>query len=490
MLFNSIDFLIFFPIVTLAFFIIPKKARTIWLLLASYYFYMSWNPKYAVLILISTGITFASGFLIERAKTTRGKKLAVAGSLISNLGILAVFKYADFAIRSLNALANAMGAPTLDWQIDLLLPVGISFYTFQALSYTLDVYRGNIKPERNFIKYALFVSFFPQLVAGPIERSVNLLPQIQKITKIKVWNFDRVRDGVLLMCWGFFQKLMIADRAALLVNQVYTNYAAYGFLELALATVLFAFQIYCDFDGYTNIARGAARVLGIDLMKNFKQPYLATNIRSFWRRWHISLTSWFTDYVYIPLGGNRKGFPRKLLNIFIVFALSGLWHGASWNFVAWGLLHAFYMIAAAVFMRFKPRNNGAPLKTAQSAEPFSKKLGKILITFIFVDIAWVFFASDSFSHSVGIFKQMLTSFQTTGIFSLGLDRGNWAMLIFALAVLLIVDVLHEKGKSIFKLVKKQQIWFRWGLYLGLVWCVLLFGIYGPAFTNEFIYFQF
>lgn len=336
MLFNSIDFLIFFPIVTAIFFVIPRKLKTLWLLVTSYYFYMSWNPKYAALIAISTVITFISGVLIEKTKGWYGKKLVVITSLVSNLVILGIFKYADFALQTLSLIISQMGLETIDKRLDLLLPVGISFYTFQALSYTIDVYRGNIKAERNVLRYALFVSFFPQLVAGPIERSGNLLCQIQKLAETKLWDFVRVREGLLLMTWGLFQKLVIADRASILVNQVYSNYRDYGFLELVIASVLFAFQIYCDFGGYTNIARGAARVMGISLMQNFQQPYFAANIRDFWRRWHISLTSWFTDYLYIPLGGNRKGTVRQYVNILIVFGLSGLWHGASWHFVAWG----------------------------------------------------------------------------------------------------------------------------------------------------------
>lgn len=307
MLFNSIDFLVFFPIVTIVFFVIPRKLRTLWLLIASFYFYMSWNPKYAVLIAISIVITFISGLLMEKVKGANEKKLLLVVSLVSNLVILGVFKYADFVLQTLSIITNRLGFGTIDKRLDLLLPVGISFYTFQALSYTLDVYRGNIKAERNILRYALFVSFFPQLVAGPIERSGNLLCQIQKISEIKLWNFERVRDGMLLMFWGLFQKLVIADRASILVNQVYGNYKDYGFLELAIASILFAFQIYCDFGGYTNIARGAARVMGFSLSQNFQQPYFAVSIKDFWRRWHISLTSWFTDYIYIPMGGNKGG---------------------------------------------------------------------------------------------------------------------------------------------------------------------------------------
>lgn len=313
MLFNSIDFLLFFPIVTIIFFVMPKKLKTLWLLIASYYFYMSWNPKYAALIAISTVITFLSGILIEKAKGKREKKLVVAASLLSNLAILGIFKYANFVLQTLSYITNGLGLGTIDRRLDLLLPVGISFYTFQALSYTLDVYKGNVEAERNILRYALFVSFFPQLVAGPIERSGNLLCQIQAITKTKLWDFERVRDGLLLMFWGLFQKLVIADRASILVNQVYDNYGNYGFLELAVASVLFAFQIYCDFSGYTNIARGAAKVMGFSLMQNFRQPYFATSIKDFWRRWHISLTSWFTDYLYIPLGGTARGFFGSVL---------------------------------------------------------------------------------------------------------------------------------------------------------------------------------
>ena len=304
MLFNSMDFLIFFPIVTLIYFVMPKKLKTVWLLISSYYFYMCWNPKYAVLIAFSTVITYLSGLAlsyvcgmknISSDKRNFYKKWIVAASFISNLGILAVFKYADFFLTNMYGLFSALGFTVTERTLDLLLPVGISFYTFQALGYTIDVYRGGICAEKNFIRYALFVSFFPQLVAGPIERTPNLLTQIQQMEKKTLWNWDNICNGLFLMLWGFFQKLVIADRTAIVVNTVYNQYTEYGFIGILLATFLFAFQVYCDFDGYTNIARGAARVLGIRLMKNFKQPYFAVNIRDFWRRWHISLTSWFTE---------------------------------------------------------------------------------------------------------------------------------------------------------------------------------------------------
>lgn len=456
-------------------------------MVASYYFYMSWNPKYAVLIAISTVITFMSGLLIEKVNTKHKKKLVVAASLISNLGILAIFKYANFVLRTLSIIAEHLGFGTIDRRLDLLLPVGISFYTFQALSYTIDVYKGSIKAEKNILRYALFVSFFPQLVAGPIERSSNLLTQIQKVKEMKLWDFRRIRDGLLLMFWGLFQKLVIADRASILVNQVYSSYQDYGFLELTTASVLFAFQIYCDFDGYSNIARGAARVMGFSLMKNFRQPYLATDIRDFWKRWHISLTLWFTDYLYIPLGGNRKGIVWKYFNIIIVFMVSGLWHGASWHFVAWGFIHAVYQIVEDLIALLERKI----WKNSLSAVSFSQRLGKSITTFIMVDFAWVFFAADSLRHVYRIFRQMLTTFQTTSIYEIGLDRGNWFMLCFGIVVLMIVDVIHEREGAVFSLVNQQTVWFRWILYLGLIWCTIMFGIYGISYnTSQFIYFQF
>ncbi len=489
MLFNSIDFLFFFPIVTLLFFIIPKRLRTSWLLIASYYFYMSWNPKYAVLIALSTVTTFISGILIEKAEKPSTKKLIVSASLIVNLSILGIFKYADFALQTLSSIAQHLGFSAIDRRLDLLLPVGISFYTFQALSYTLDVYRGTIRAEKSIIRYALFVSFFPQLVAGPIERSGNLLSQVQKINERKLWDYDRIRDGLLLMFWGLFQKLVIADRTSILVDQVYGNYADYGFLELAIASVLFAFQIYCDFGGYTSIARGAAQVMGFSLMQNFRQPYLAVSIKDFWRRWHISLTSWFTDYLYIPLGGSRKGLLRQYLNILIVFGVSGLWHGASWHFVAWGLLHAIYQIAGNAKNHILKHGDRKPEK--ENASSFSQKLGKGIVTFALVDFAWIFFAADSLRQVYAILRQMLTTFQISSIYDMGLDRGNWFMLLMGICILTAVDVVHEKGKSVFLFVNRQTLWFRWILYLGLIWCTILFGIYGVEYdSSQFIYFQF
>lgn len=404
--------------------------------------------------------------------------------LASNLSILALFKYANFFLANVSVFVQKFGAEGISYRLDLLLPVGISFYTFQAVSYTADVYRGEIKAEKNILKYALFVSFFPQLVAGPIERSKNLLSQIQQIEKLKIRNSRDIREGFRLMLWGFFQKLVIADRISILVSQVYDHFDAYGFLEITLSSVLFAFQIYCDFGGYSDIARGAARVMGFTLMHNFRQPYLAMSIKDFWKRWHISLTSWFTDYLYIPLGGNRKGKGRQYLNQYIVFLTSGLWHGAQWNYVVWGLIHA--TLRTASDMKHKLLIN---LNAKKGKITFSTRIRKTLTTFFLIDFAWIFFASNGFRNGIKMLKQMTTVFMSGK--NLGFSLFDWLVLIFGIMVLVMVDILHEKGVSINTVFDKQENWFRGGVLAFLLWSILLLGVFGEDYVaREFIYFQF
>lgn len=335
MLFNSLEFLLFFPTVCIIYFLLGKnKFRNPFLLLASYYFYMNWKPIYAVLILTSTILTYACGLLVEKYSGDKNKqKLFLINSLVLNFGILFIFKYFNFVNESIFHILSIAGLKWTVPNLDVLLPVGISFYTFQAVGYSIDVYRGTIKAERNFITYALFVSFFPQLVAGPIERAKNLLPQFHSEHH---FDADNVAEGIKQMIWGFFMKLCVADVLSSYVDAVYNNVANHNGTSMILATLFFTIQIYCDFAGYSNIAIGAARVMGYRLMENFKQPYFSLNIKEFWRRWHISLSTWFMDYLYIPLGGNRVSYPRHLLNLAITFLVSGVWHGANWTFVLWG----------------------------------------------------------------------------------------------------------------------------------------------------------
>jgi len=491
MLFNSIDFLLFFPIVVAIYFVIPKKLRYIWLLMASYYFYMSWNPRYAILMLLSTIITYVSSIGIEKSNAILWKMVWVAGSLISNLSILCIFKYANFILVNIERVLITIGIEITECRLDLLLPVGISFYTFQALSYTIDVYRGKIKAERNILKYSLFVSFFPQLVAGPIERSKNLLYQIQNCEEIKLWNFERVRDGFLLMMWGLFQKLVIADRISLLVDTVINNYEKYGFVEISVAMILFAFQIYCDFGGYTNIARGTARIMGFELMKNFQQPYLATSIKEFWRRWHISLTSWFTDYVYIPLGGNRKGSIKKYVNILIVFGISGFWHGASWNFIVWGLLNCFVIL---VSQEFEPLYRRFRNKFSKLVSSYPYHCFEATRTFLLMGLI----RSLDCYRNVGVtfwkWGTMFTRFNWDEVFgggltSLGLKAVDYVIIAVAIVIIFVVSKLGQKRDLRQALVGKTIL--SWSLAGVLLICILLFGAYGMGYdASQFIYNQF
>ncbi len=490
MLFNSLEFLIFFPVVTLLYFAFPHRVRYIWLLIASYFFYMCWNPKYALLMAFSTVSTYAAGVLIEKSKRTLTKKLWVGLSFSVNIAILFFFKYFDFAIDNINALLSAGGFELVNPAFDVILPVGISFYTFQALGYTVDVYRGDIESEKNILRYALFVSFFPQLVAGPIERSGNLIKQLRER---HYFNTKNVANGMMLMLWGFFEKLVIADRAAYVVDTVYNNYTAYSGLSLVLATVLFAFQIYCDFASYSDIARGAAQVMGFNLMKNFNTPYFAKSVSEFWRRWHISLSTWFRDYLYIPLGGNRKGRARKYFNLMVVFLLSGLWHGASWNFVIWGGLNGIYQIAGDA-------TKGIRLKLSQKMgldrEVFSNKLLKVIVTFALINFSWIFFRAESFTAAISIIKSIFSEFNlwifTDGtIFTLGLDAKDMLVLALSLAVLFVMSLMKYRGIAIRETLAKQGLWFRYFVYLAGIFAVLIFGIYGPEYdASQFIYFQF
>jgi len=494
MLFNSFDFLIFFPIVTLIYFVIPARVRYLWLLVASYYFYMCWNVEYAGLLAFSTFSTWGAGWLIQKAKSFRWKKLALAGCLFINIGILFVFKYLGFFEDILNSILGRLHIQPLERSFDILLPVGISFYTFQALGYIVDVYRGKINPEKNFFRYALFVSFFPQLVAGPIERSENLLNQVRNIEKIKLWNYENVTGGLTLMVWGLFVKMVIADRAAVIVNTVFDGVYMYGSVALAAGAIGFALQIYCDFMGYSTIAVGAAKVMGFELMDNFDTPYFAVSISDFWKRWHISLSTWFRDYLYIPLGGNRCTKWRKYFNLMVTMGISGLWHGASWNYVAWGLIHGVYQVTGDLTGKFRKKLYE---KCGVKKESFSFKFGQMICTFVLVDVAWIFFRAGSISIAVDYCKRLITKWDPWSLFdgkvyTLGLDRFECNILIVAAAVLFLADLIrYLKKQTIPAFLKEQCLWFRWGVIIALAVSVLVYGMYGIEFESaQFIYFQF
>ncbi len=494
MLFNSLSFFVFFSGVLLLFPLMPRRARHLFLLAASLLFYMGWSVSYVFLMLTSIVTTYACGLMLERAQTKRRKQLAIAACFAVNLLILFFFKYANFALESLDAALVAFGFYPRRWRLNVLLPVGISFYTFQALGYIVDVYRGDLPAEKSFTRYALFVSFFPQLVAGPIERSKNLLDQIHALPERKAYDWQKLKSGLTTMLWGYFMKMVIADRAAILVDTVYNAYWQHRAFGLAVATVCFAIQIYCDFASYSTIAIGAARVLGFSLMENFNTPYFSRSIKEFWRRWHISLSTWFRDYLYIPLGGSRRGAWRARLNLMIVFLVSGLWHGASWTFVVWGLLHGLYQIVGGLL---RPLKDKLFRRLGMNTQCFSFFLGQTLVTFALVCIAWVFFRAQTLSDALSILSRMFTQPDPWALFdgtlyTLGLSRPQINILLCSTAVLLVFDgIRYKTGKGFEAALAGQNTWFRWAVFIALFMSIVIFGMYGPAFDAQaFIYFQF
>lgn len=492
MQFVSLSFLLFLLITISIYFIVPKKFRYLWLLIASWGFYYKLSGNLLLMLLAVTVISYISGLLSgSSAKTTsEGKR---KGALITGIVLLVLnlgyFKYTGFLLEIVKSIQSALGLEGLGEIAEIILPVGISFYTFQAIGYIIDCYRGTIAPEKNFFRLSLFISFFPQITSGPIERAGNMLPQFKNPAD---FSHDNMRDGLLLMMWGYFQKIIIADRLAVLVNTVYSSYKDYPGTVLFLATVFYSLEIYLDFAGYSNIAIGSAKIMGIDIMKNFEQPYLSESVAEFWRRWHISLSSWLRDYLYIPLGGNRKGYVRKLINICIVFAISGLWHGAAWTFVFWGFLHGLYQVAGILL---KPAREKLLHALNADSNSFSLKLIRIIITFLLVNIGWIFFKAPDFKVSMYMLKNMWTItpwvlFDKT-LFNLGLPEADVRLLIPALIVLTIVDILNYKGISVRKKITKRALCLRWITYILAVLFILICGVWGPGYNAaSFIYSSF
>ncbi len=477
MSFVDYQFLIFFPLVTLGFFALAPRWRWSWLLVASCYFYMCFRPVYILILMLTIGVDFIAGLAIER---TRGgaRRGALAASLLANIGVLAFFKYYGFFAGNWAALANRWGWPDIP-ALDIILPIGLSFHTFQSLAYTIEVYRGNQRAERNIGRLATFVMFYPQLVAGPIERPQNLLRQLQGV---QTFDAARVTDGLRLMLWGFFKKVAVADRLAEYVNAVYAQPDQFTGLQVLLATYFFAFQIYCDFSGYTDIARGAARVMGFNLMLNFRRPYFSQSISEFWKRWHISLSTWFRDYLYIPLGGNRVGPVRHYANLLTVFLVSGLWHGANWTYLIWGGLHGLYQMTGLLTAPLRRRALAA-LRWRPDALPL--RCGRILLNFHLVLIAWVFFRAPSLDQALAVFRRMADL--SPGRLRLPEQSAMdlWITLA-ALVTLGIIEACWERW-PLPDLFRRAPAYVRWGAYVGAALAILNLGV-----TQEvpFIYFQF
>ncbi len=480
MLFNSLDFIIFFPMVVALYFLLPHRFRWVLLLIASYYFYMCWNYKYVVLIFITTFTNYLCGLGLGHFKRKGVRIFLLTTGLVVSFGILFFYKYFNFFGDSLNVLFAQFNLFYRVPAYEVLLPVGISFFTFQTLSYTIDVYKGNQTVEKHFGIFALYVSFFPQLVAGPIERSTNLLPQFYKKNTL---NYENVRDGLAHMLWGFFKKVVIADRLSEYVNIVYNNPADYQGPHFLLATLFFSFQIYCDFSGYSSIAIGTAKIMGYDLMVNFRRPYLAQSIREFWHRWHISLSTWFRDYLYIPLGGSRvKTKSRHYFNLFFTFLVSGLWHGANWTFVVWGALHGFYQLLGMWTKSITEKfNNLIGLNKA----PALNGILQTLITFVLAYFAWIFFRANSMQDALYIIGQMPNLQHTTPI-NLFEFRVDLYLSIGLILLLLVVEILEEQT-ALYTRIRVMPAYLKWATVAVLSLALFVLGVWE---STDFLYFQF
>ncbi len=480
MLFNSLSFLYFFVFTIAAYFLLKQKWRNLFLLLMSCAFYMAFVPKYILILGATIVIDYFAGIYLEKIQGSR-RRLFLGLSILANIGILVFFKYFNFLVFNFNAAADF-----LNWNysinfLKIILPIGLSFHTFQALSYTIEVYKGRQKAEYNFITYALYVMFFPQLVAGPIERPQNLLHQFYEEHKFE---YGRVVDGLKLMGWGFFKKIVIADRLAILVNTVYGNPHSYSGLALILATVFFSFQLYCDFSGYTDIARGAAQVLGFRLMENFNRPFFSKSISEFWRRWHISLSSWLRDYVYYPVAfGGSRGKYKIYLAVLVTFFVSGLWHGAGWTYVVWGSLYGAYIIISMLTKNLRER---FWQKLKVPADSFWRKFVQVFTTFSLVTFTSIFFRAQNLSDAGYIATHLFSDFKSAGLSGLNVTPAALG-LSFALILILIGVELAQRTGEIIGRLKTRPAYIRWLVYYVVLACLLFLSVRGG---QQFIYFQF
>lgn len=476
MLFNSVDFVIFFIVVTITYFTLPHRFRWMLLLAASCYFYMAFVPIYILILGFTIIIDYFAGLYLEKWQG-RKKKLFLIASLIANIGVLSIFKYYNFLNDNLTAFLYGVGYENPVPYLSIILPIGLSFHTFQAMSYTIEVYRGNQKAEKHFGIYSLYVMFYPQLVAGPIERPQNLLRQFYEKHE---FDYIRIVDGLKQMLWGFFKKLVIADRLAIYVNAVYNNPEQHNGTTLIVATIFFAFQIYCDFSGYSDIAIGAARVMGFKLMTNFRRPYFSMNISEFWKRWHISLSTWFKDYLYISLGGNRVSVPRWYINLMLVFLVSGLWHGANWTYVIWGGLNGLYLVTAVVF---QPVKKHIDRLIRPDRFPVIDKVFQILFTFVLTCFAWVFFRANNVDQALMIAGKILNPGGPLYYEELSLMLFSVMGIIFLVAA----EFRKEYGKDNEIFIYSRSRVVRNLSYAFLIIIILIAGVFDGG---QFIYFQF
>jgi alginate O-acetyltransferase complex protein AlgI len=482
MLFNSIDFAIFLPVVFFLYWFATKgnlKLQNILLLVSSYFFYACWDYRFLFLLIFSTFLDYSTGIKIHEAKNQNMKRFWLWLSISVNLGFLGIFKYFNFFVSSFSDALSLLGINSSFWTLHVILPVGISFYTFHGLSYVLDIYNNKIKPERNFTNYSVFVSFFPLLVAGPIERATHLLPQV---IKKREFDYSKAMDGLRQILWGLFKKIVIADNCAEYANKIFNNSGNYSGSTLVMGALFFAIQIYCDFSGYSDIALGTARLFGIDLLRNFAFPYFSRDIAEFWRRWHISLSSWFRDYLYIPLGGSKGGTWMKVRNTFIIFIVSGFWHGANWTFIVWGTLNAIYFLP--LLLTNRNRNN---LKIVAQGKylPTVREFFDILLTFSLTLIAWIFFRADSIKHALSILSEIFSS----SLFSSPTFNGgiNAAItLLLSIAFFIIEWFGRDHQYAIAHIGIKWPKTARWAFYYSIAMIIFLFA----GKEQQFIYFQF
>lgn len=487
MLFNSFSYALFLPIVFIIYWIMPHKIRWIILLMSSYYFYASWGPQYIAIILLTTIVSYAAGLLMDSRRSSKlYSKTILIISILLCLSLLFFFKYLDFFADNISILLEKMTIPMQPLTLKLALPVGISFYIFQTVSYLTDVYRGEIPAEKDFGIYAVYISFFPKVMQGPIEKGKKLLPQLHAY---RSFQYPQASYGLKQMAWGYFKKLVLADGLSVYVNQVYNDLPSYSGFSLILATFFFAIQLYCDFSGYTDIALGSAKLLGINLTQNFKAPYFASSIKDFWGRWHISLSTWLKDYIYIPLGGNRVGKIRHALNILITFLVSGLWHGASWNYVLWGGLHGFYQILEGLF----PWNSKKSL--FQRNKHFHLLLSLITVpcTFLLVCFAWIFFRASTIQDAIYVIQNMFIGISHLSVYlqncalQMGLTFTHLIYNCLPIILLIVYDFISLKT-DVIALITRQRFFIRWPLYILLLLIILLFS--EKRISTQFIYMQF